>query len=771
MSRASRRGWRSGLLAWLCGWLLAAGFVGWHALSVERYLDRVTATRFSEEPLGTRLQRVPQAVAPDGQVWIRHALALAESDGWRLRSTEIDNAPDGRPVYWNSAWALWLEACGRVRKVFTGESLAGAIEAASLWANFPLFLIVMTLASGWVWRRWGGAAGALTAVALAGHRTFYEGFYPAYPDHHGLISASVLGVVLGALLAGAGWWRRDAGETASPPSLLPKSEDHVLRAVTVSAVCGALGMWVSAASLVVTIAFTGVAVVVGAWVFGTRAQVEGAVCVSRAWQRWGRVGAALSVGFYLLENFPDRLGLRLEANHPLYSLAWWSAGEAMAAVLVWRTEQRGVKWLWPRLAGWGTGVLIAPFIVWVKGVAVFGPLDPFLARIHESIHEFEPLSAAIDRAGWKPYGDQLWAVALILVLSVVWLVRKPSVAERMLAACVGAGALAATALGFYQNRWLLTASGAQIVLVLVLVVGVTARLRPGWRGVAFVAAGALFYTPGPWMLATERRLVERVRDVQLGETMQLLYRDVAGALRRAGADGSSVVLSNPNASVGVGYYGRLRTVGTLYWENRDGLRAAAEIFGARDDAEAAARVHAHGITHVVLFSSYDFLAEYSYALQGGLRPVDAGKGFGHRLLYEHRVPVWLRPIDYAVPAPLAPLGFKVAIFAVDFVAPASVAHERIGLYQLEKGARSLAETSFMAALMADSTRPAPWVLQGELLLSAGRVAEAFNFIRAGIDRAPANERAALLRAAAGAFARQGSAGQAKARELLERAEP
>ena len=751
-----------GLLTWLFGWLLAVGFVGWHAFAVERYLDRVTATRFSDEPVETPLQRVPQAIAPDGQMWVRHALAMEENGSWRLRSSAIDNAPEGRPIYWNSAWALWLSACGHVRKAFTGESLATAIESASLWANLPLFLVTMTLASVWVWRRWGGAAGALTAIALAGHRKFYEGFYPGYCDHHGLISAAVLGVVLGALLAGAGWWKR----TNDPGcSLLPRSEGQVMRAATVSAVCGALGMWVSAASLIVTIALTGVAALVAAMSFGRAA--DDLVCVPRAWRRWGRVGAVLSLGFYLLENFPDRLELRMEANHPLYSLAWWAAGEAIAAVLMWRMDKRPLTWVAPRVAGWGSLGLVAPVVVWIGGVKVFALLDPFLARVHNSIYEFEPLGSAISRDGWKPYGDQMLIVIWILVLLVFWLASKPPQADRLAVVFVGSVTLAATALGWYQNRWLLTASGPQIELALLLLLSVTARLRGSWRGLIMSTMGVLFCVPGPWMLARERLLVERLNDVQLGETAQLLYRDIANALLKSGADAHSILLTNPNASVGIGYYGSMRTVGTLYWENHDGLRSAAEIFGAKDDAEAAAHIHAKGITHVAMISSYDFLPEYRYALRGGLRPMDDRDGFGHRLLYQHRVPVWLRPLDYDVPAPLAPLGFKVALFAIDFEAPAALANERIGLFQLKNGDRGLAQASFMAALAADPSRPVPWLMQGQLMLADGRTREAFNFIRAGIDRAPAGDRAQLIKAVAGLFAQRGADGQAQARALLD----
>lgn len=755
-----------GLATWLCGWLLAAGFVTWHAVSVERYLDRVTATRFDDAAVTTPLRRVPQAIAPDGQTWVRHSLALAETGAWRLRSTDTDNEPEGRAVYWNSGWALWLEACGRMRMAATGEPLATAIEGASVWANLPLFLIVMTLASAWVWRRWGGAAGAFTAVALAGHRGFYEGFYPAYCDHHGLINASVLGVVLGVLMAGGGWWRREPGQGGL---WLPTSEAEVLRSVTVSAVCGALGLWVSAASLVVTIALTGIAVLAAAAV-GAGPEDRGLICVPAAWRRWGRVGAVLSLGFYLLENFPDRLGLRLEANHPLYSLAWWGAGEAMAAVLAWRTERRSARWLATRLGGWGALVLIAPAVVVVRGAAVFAPLDPFLARIHHSIHEFEPVWTAVARAGWRPYADQFFIVAGALALGVVGWLRKPKADERIAAVMVGTVALAATALGCYQSRWLLTASAPQIALLVVLLMALTARWRERRRIVIVGGVGALLFMPGPWTLASERMKVERLHDVQLGEAVQLLYRDIAGALRQAGADERSIVLTDPNASVGVGYYGGFHTLGTLYWENRDGLRAAAEMLDGSDDAEVAARLHLRGVTHVAMVSSHDFLSEYHYALSGSRGAGSDREAFGHRLLYQHRIPVWLRPLDYRVPAPLARLGFKVELFVVDFSAPVSVAHERIGLYQLAKGEPVSAEKSFMASLAADASRPNPWLLEGRLMLESGRLSEAVNFFQAGIARAPERDREPLTQAVVMLLEHQGPEGRGAARALIGRVE-
>jgi tetratricopeptide (TPR) repeat protein len=759
MVRRLSRGFGIGL----CGWLLAVGFVVWHASAVEGYLTRVTATRFTAAPVTTPLTCVPQAIAADGQVWIRHALALAETGAWRLRTTDLDNAPAGRDVYWNSGWALWLEACGRVRRACTGEPLPLAIELASRWAQLPVLVLVITLAAVWVGRRWGGGAAALTAVALAGHRGFYEGFYPAYCDHHGLINAAVLGLVLGAVLAGAGWWQRRPGADFSP---LPDSEAVVMRAATFSAVAGALGLWVSAASLVVPIALTGLGVLAAALCCG-RSSDANLVCVPLAWRRWGQVGAWVSLGLYLLENAPDRLGMRLEANHPLYSLAWCAGGEFIAAVLVWRNQQRSVAWLAPRLLGWGTLVLAAPVFVWAKGTSVFLPLDPFLLRIHSSIDEFEPLLTAATRTGWSMYADQVFISAVAGVVLAVWGWRKPSAAQRIVVTLAAIVALTLTAQGWFQRRWLLPSSGPQIVLLILVLVALVAPLHRLWRAAVLLTVGALLFVPGPWLLTSDRLRVQRANDVQIGETMQLLYRDMAEALRKAGADERSVVLASPNASVGVGYYGRLRSVGTLYWENRAGLKTAAEVFGARDEAEAEARIKAAGITHVALVSSYDFLPEYAYALDGVQLTAEAGRErFGARLLYQHRVPVWLRPLPYRVPAPLAPLGFQVALFAVDFSTAPAVSHERIGRYQLSQGKRDLAEASFLASLAADASRPEAWLRQGEVLLARGRLAEASRFIRAGIDRAPAEQRDRLLRAAAALLARQGPAGQAEAERLL-----
>ena len=52
-----------------------------------------------------------------------------------------------------------------------------------------------------------------------------------------------------------------------------------------------------------------------------------------------------------------------------------------------------------------------------------------------------------------------------------------------------------------------------------------------------------------------------------------------------------VLLASPDASTGIGYYGRIKTLGTLYWENTAGLKSAAAIYCASTDVRQSAWCH------------------------------------------------------------------------------------------------------------------------------------------------------------------------------------
>jgi len=80
---------------------------------------------------------------------VRSALAGQEGTHWQIRHTDIDNAPFGREVHWNSAFVHLIAAAGRIRQSMTGEPLPAATERALAWFNLPLFLGVVILFSSW----------------------------------------------------------------------------------------------------------------------------------------------------------------------------------------------------------------------------------------------------------------------------------------------------------------------------------------------------------------------------------------------------------------------------------------------------------------------------------------------------------------------------------------------------------------------------------------------------------------------------------------------
>jgi hypothetical protein len=132
------------------------------------------------------------------------------------------------------------------------------------------------------------------------------------------------------------------------------------------------------------------------------------------------------------------------------------------------------------------------------------------------------------------------------------------------------------------------------------------------------------------------------------DAMQPLYRDLAARLRASQPNGEIVLLASPNASTGVGYFGRFKTIGTLYWENLAGLEGAAEIFAARTDEEARALVRARGITHIVVTSRPEFLRDFDRMVRPGASPEDLRTTFGYRLLHEE-LPPWLEPLPFRPP--------------------------------------------------------------------------------------------------------------------------
>ena len=604
-------------------WALVALVLFHDTRAVRDYLASATALGLrGEKNVSTPFAQAFPAYAPDAQVWIRHSLALLEGEGPQLRHTNIDNAPMGREVHWNSAWAWTIAGAGKLHQAITGLPLPRALERSSAWLN-PLVLFAWIVGfSLWTYRRMGAVAAIFLVAAMALQARILEGFAPYYVDHHGLLTVSVLGTVLGALAMMRG---------------LPGG-------ATFSALCGAFGMWVSAASTIPAIAMTGIA---GFLV--TRRDDES----QRAWRRWGMTGAIASLAVYLLEYFPHHMSLRLEVNHPLYAIAWLAAGELIARRAS-PTTARTTQPLWPWIA-----LAAPPAAMLAGGPDVLSFTDPFMSRLHAGyIKEFLPIlsqSDAVKRIGL------LETVPVAAALITLAFMRRRSPRALVFTTLVVAPL---TAMAWWQARWQLNASAASVVLALVLAQTWAANRPLRLQALVALLVATVQFFPGGWSRYHIDQVAGASHTVNPDEAAMALARDVAVALRASQPQGDIILLSSPDFSTAIGYYGRFKTIGTLYWENAEGLKAAAAMYSATDAREAERLIRERRITHVALLAQNNFIESYYKLLHPEAGPDDYHRTVAFRLLMGAAPPAWLEPIPYEVPPDLRVFDQPIRLYAV-----------------------------------------------------------------------------------------------------------
>jgi hypothetical protein len=637
---------------------LSLAFVGACAFARARAFDRVSAVTTGPEPVGGAAagrNRIVPSTAFDSLFWISYAQNMAATGEWRLRATRIDNAPLGREVHWSSGFAWWLVALGEARRAFTGEPLPQAIEFAAAYAN-PALMMLMLVALGWLaaWR-YGPAVGGLAVATAATLPHVIDGFAVNEPDHHGLINAAALGTVLCLIAGGFGWERRTAG---APGGLLPVA-GRARRWFIASAWCGAAGLWLSAASQILVFAGVALGAVVAIFVAG--APDEHTEARPELWRTWGRWGAGAALAFYALEYFPSHLAMRLEVNHPLHAAAWWGAGELLAALAAWR--QAGAP-LWPRetqtraMRAAAAFALASPLLaIAVGGAAWFRVLDPLSRVLPSLVIEGETIAANVQRVGAAVLWRDVGGVILLLAIGLgAVLARGLSRAERGVGLAAWCATIPALAMTYHQNRWLLVVGGLCPLFAITGAVAWRPAL-PRWaRVVAIVGLAAVLartfawgYAGSSYAIATADRLGLAPDDVFV-----VALRHYAQELRRrAGPEPEPVVLAGPNESVLLAYYGGFRTVGTLYWENFDGLRAAAAIYAEPDLAEVKKKFAARGIRYLVSCPPGNFATGYVTLAAGAPDRARAEKSFAALLFAAEQFPQWLRPVWLPPPGPIA----------------------------------------------------------------------------------------------------------------------
>lgn len=645
----------SEILSW-CGFtailIACMGYVLFHAFLIDRVTVRLCRELDGPNAKPAEVLPVPLLeIAFDGYVWNRHAEKLGENGEWRVRFTDMDNAPHGREVHWSSGFAWYLRGLGEIYRHYTGDTLRNSIFRMSIWANPILLVIALALFSTLSARRFGPLCGSVLAIGMVSTASFYEGFLPAYPDHHGITAFALLGLIFGIAWAGAGWVQKPGANAFLPP----RSYDQAKHGMIFSAVCGAAGLWISAFSAAMVLSGIGLAAIVTTLLFRQSAEKSGCVFEASLWRIWSIWGAGAALGFYILEYFPNHIGVRLEVNHPLYDLAWLGGGWIIAVICGWLVSRGNEPFPWKSLLLPLLACLALPAVILIGGPKAYIPSDAFMGGLWKNIAELLPLMTRIEMGAitWKvAFG--YFPLFIVIAIALTFFRRVDGGSKAVLVfLCIPIVMI--TAMQFYQVRWGML-NGPLYIALAGLVVPQIWRLVPQYPAARVAGILTLCVAAYLFSVDTVRGMLlpfwkqyssEKNIEVGSGQLLALLHRDMAKAILQ-NANGKPVtVLSSPNSSCLLSTLGGFKTVGTLYWENVDGLKTAAEMLNAQSDDEALAMLKKHGITHVSMMPWENFIGPYFQILNPNPVPGKSlENSFGQRALFKKELPHWARPIPY-----------------------------------------------------------------------------------------------------------------------------
>lgn len=639
----------------------------------------------------------------DARWWIIFAEQMKREGGWRLRSSQFDNAPDGREIHWSSA-PLWI-LTGLSRLI--DDSPVG-VQTAALYfgpVTFFFFLIPLSLL---VFRTFGGFPAAVFSLASAGFFPFFQFFRGGEADHHGLVAACALAMVLFLLIAhrqqpiAPPVKNAKRGKSDSTPTT--DSKNHTARWIIASGLAGAAGLWISTASLIPALVGCGLSALAIALFLPQESFPP------PWWRLWGLAGGVGSLFFYLLEYFPHHLGWRMEVNNPLYAAAWAGAGfilEALTRALSNRgaliPSKKGALFLSLSILAVGAPAVVIVF--WKD--STFWVSDRFLYDLHRYyIREFQGLGAYLTGDGSTRFAlTYILPTALALLVAIsLYFSRYISNSQRSVILLAVGPALALQILSFSQMRWAGNACALWIVLIVALTEILATASFPKWWRIPAGAAFLLVISFYPFQsIATARQIANSPQAVDKEFLPPLVTHDIALRINRSSPDKTPVILSGPTSSTEMAYYGGGKTLGTLYWENKPGLEAAANIYATTDEATFKSMLEKHGITHLVIFSWDSFAQSYVRLWRSLDRDAEARDACLAGYLEGRRPqPLWLRPLYYSIPASFDLKKAWVRIY--QFVPDQTPAqwHYHVGLYQIEAGRPDLAEKSFQQSLELDA---------------------------------------------------------------------
>ena len=689
----------SRLSAW--GWLaiplFALGFLLWTDFLRVRQVEYVSGIGElsgaepainASTPAGSATWQ-PRLIVPGhnnpSYEWLDQTRQMFAHREWRVRHIDYENAPFGREVYAASPYRWWLGLVAWCDHNISGRSLGQSVERGALVADPLLHLLLLlgtVIFTAW---RFGVFPAALLSLGLATIFPLAGEFLPGAPDDHGLAQVCAIWSVL-PLLAGAGVLHStvaDAGIQAR-------------RWFFVAGIMGGLGVWINVSNQVPVIAGIAVGAFMAAWI--ARGDAQGNVTGTSnmaPWRTWALGGAVTCLAAYLLEFFPSHLGnWELRTIHPLYGLAWIGLGELMAQAVAWIQQLKSGR----KLRDIGL-VVLAVLAVAALPVAMWRTHTPGFLEVDITSFRLTKLTGgavATSFWAWLIHDGITTAVCatllpLLLIGPAVWLLvrRGSGLGPRTSIALALGPVLIALGFACRQLSWWNGLDGVMLALLAAVTgavrgTGNSRLVRWSWFG--FVA---LLFLPGAVQLIPPTKSGTSIA-LNESEVLGLIERDLARWLAKHTMTDGAVILAPHNQGFTLHYYGGLRGLATLGWENRNGLTAAMRILSASTPEEAKELIDRRGITYLVIPSWDSYLDTYAQMGMGQL------EGTFISPLHQWKLPSWLRPVPYQFPTIAGFEGQSVAILEVVEEQDDAAALSRIAEYFVEMGQLDTAASAAQA---------------------------------------------------------------------------
>ncbi len=674
-------------LAWLAVPFAACVFLLWMNVVRIRHIEAVSALGgwSDQSPIVISAATAPEFTAGNKLIvpeqltesyhWLAQTQRMFNRNEWRVRHIDYENAPDGRAVHTPSPYRWWLGLVAWCDHLVSGRPSAQTVEQAALVADPILhFLLILgtTLLVAW---RFGALPAALLSIGFVTFFPFAAGYLPGAPDDRGLAQILAVGSVL--LLA-----------FGLRTNSTPDDEKSTQRWFILGGVVGGLGVWVSVSVQVPVLVGIAAGALLAAWVTRNPQSGESAGTALLPWRAWAMSGAVTILAAYLIEFAPSSLAdWQMSYIHPLYGLAWLGVGELMA---------QGAKWIQtkkiPRTFNSYAGLALAagaitavPVAIWKTAGAAFLIPDNASLRLTRLPNGAvaQSLAAWISRDGTNP---AVWAtfLPLVLVIPAIWFfLNKKTPRVRRVSVAITLGPVL-IALGFacHELIWWNTLDGLLLVMLTVTTTGLPKTDDRIFARLAW-ASGAVLLSLGVLLVAPHYK-AQTENDVTPAEVLGLIERDLAGWLKPHADPTGVVLLAPPNETTALCYYGGMRGMGSLSWENKDGVAAAVLVLKAPSLQEAKELIDRRNITHIILLSWDSEFDHYTQAGTGKNETTLRGQ------LQLSTLPLWLRPLAYRLPTIAGFEGQSASIFEVIDEQEQATAVSRIAEYLIEMGNLDLA---------------------------------------------------------------------------------